>query len=212
MWLTIDPQNPVEIIESELDKAFDPMRRFARGACVVLDMGKDHHDSALFNKIRDYLKTSFELGDIEAPSAKNETQQDNFTKKEVQRKMISKNSGDSLVIAGRVRSGQTVTTRKHLVIMGDVNPGSEITAGGDIVVLGSLCGVAAAGQQDNVDAIIMALDFRPIQIKIGTIMAAGLPPSDSQTPEFAHVEAGAIIVEDYVAANPFKKLTWPIVR
>ena len=52
--------------------------------------------------------------------------------------------------------------------------GNLKTAGGDILVIGSLCGTAAAGQTDNRDAIILALDFRPIQVKIGSVVAAGL--------------------------------------
>lgn len=212
LWLTVDPQSPAEIIESELHTLFDPMRSFVRGGRVVLDLGEGHCNGALFDRITQYLKTSFKLDDIKAPPAGNDRQQDYFSKKEVRPNVIPKNSDNTMVMAGRVRSGQTVKARKHLIIMGDVNPGSEITAGGDIVVLGSLCGTAVAGYPSNAAAIIMALDFRPIQIKIGPIVAAGLPPSDSKLPEFAHVEAGVIIVEDYCAANPFKKLTWPIVR
>jgi septum site-determining protein MinC len=105
-----------------------------------------------------------------------------------------------------------VTARKHLLILGDVNPGGEVVAGGDILVIGSLCGTASAGQPDNLDAIVLALDFRPTQVQIGGFVAAGLPDSPGKITEFAHLENGAIMVEDYLKAAPFGRLPWPQVR
>jgi len=116
------------------------------------------------------------------------------------------------MLAGRVRSGQKVTTPKHLLILGDVNPGAEVAAGGDILVMGSLCGTAFAGQPDNPDVMILALDFRPTQIQIGKFVAAGVHSEPTNKAEFAHVENSAIVVEDYLDANPFKRLVWPQVR
>jgi septum site-determining protein MinC len=119
---------------------------------------------------------------------------------------------DALIIAGRVRSGQKIIARKHLVILGDVNPGSELIAGGDILIMGNLSGTALAGQPDNEEAIILAIGFKPIQIQIGGVIAAGLPVTSVQALEFAHVENGGIVVEDYIRTNPFGRLTWPVVR
>ncbi len=116
------------------------------------------------------------------------------------------------MLAGRVRSGQKVTTGKHLVIMGDVNPGAEITAGGDIIVLGSLRGVACAGQPQNVKAVVIALDFRPTQVQIGPTVAAGLAPLEKKTAEIAQVEGGGIMVTEYLVSNPFGRMPWPKVR
>ena len=125
---------------------------------------------------------------------------------------IAQHRSDSLILSGRVRSGQSVQAKKHLVILGDVNPGCELIAGGDILVFGSLLGTASAGQPDNLAAIILALDFRPLQVSIGGIVAAGLPTTNTGVPEFAHFENGGIVVDDYLAANPFKRLPWPEIR
>jgi septum site-determining protein MinC len=179
---------------------------------VVLDLGPDPANQALADPISSYLKDAFQFEAVESPPEKNTPVENGSQMQDDWQRASKRRPADTLVMAGRVRSGQTVTAKNHLIIMGDVNPGSEITAGGDILVLGSLCGTAAAGQPGRADAIIMALDFRPIQIKIGAVVAAGLPESGSKSPEFAHVEDGAIIVEDYLAANPFKRLTWPVVR
>jgi septum site-determining protein MinC len=116
------------------------------------------------------------------------------------------------MLTGRVRSGQKVTARRHLVILGDVNPGGEVVAGGDILVMGALGGTAAAGQPDRQASIILALDFRPTQIQIGPVVAAGLPASPRKFPEYAYMEGGNIVVEDYLEANPFGRMPWPEVR
>jgi septum site-determining protein MinC len=93
-----------------------------------------------------------------------------------------------------------------------VNPGGEIHAGGDIFIMGSLCGKALAGQPQNEDAIILALDFRPTQIQIGPFVAAGIPSSAENNVEYAHIENGNILVDDYLTIDPFGRLPWPEVR
>jgi septum site-determining protein MinC len=98
--------------------------------------------------------------------------------------------------------------------MGDLNPGAEAFAGGDIIVLGTLMGTAVAGQPDNESAIIMALDFRPTQVQIGGLAAAGTPVAGGKThgPEFAKIDNNQIVILGYIEQNPFKRLAWPEVR
>lgn len=210
--MTVDPTGSFETIKADLARMLDPLKHQTLGARVVLDVGTDNRDPALAERIGSYLKETYRFDAIESPPEKNANAEKLSDMQNDWRHAVPRRPGDTVVMAGRVRSGQTVTAKNHLIIMGDVNPGSEITAGGDILILGSLCGTAAAGQPGNVDAIIMALDFRPIQIKIGSFVAAGLPESGLASAEFAHVEDGAIIVEDYLAANPFKRLACPVLR
>lgn len=91
------------------------------------------------------------------------------------------------MLAGRVRSGQKVTARKHLTIMGDVNPGGEVVAGGDILVMGSLKGKATAGYPDNEERIILALDFQPEQLQIAGYVVTGIPSFQEGRAQFAHI-------------------------
>lgn len=210
LWVMVAPEAPVEEIKSELARQLEPLK-VTPTARVILDTGGGSDRDERRGQISEYLKTAFALSDIAAPQNA-ETQNEKRFPLRTQRNVIAHNRGDSLILAGRVRSGQAVQSKKHLVVYGDVNPGCELIAGGDIIILGSLSGMAAAGQPDNRDAIIMAFDFRPIQIKIGDIVAAGLPPTGKGAVEYAHVEDGGIIVEDYFAANPFKRLPFPVIR
>lgn len=211
LWVTIAPDASLERIQEELARLFEPLRHLAASTRVVLDTGACGSDDPRRNQISTYLKDVFNLNEIVAPPASDSVEEKRYRMKNSS-SIISHYRGDALLLAGRVRSGQSVKAKKHLVIMGDVNPGCELIAGGDILIIGSLCGTAAAGQPNNRDAIILALDFRPIQVKIGTVVAAGLPTAGRGTPEFAHLEDGAIVVDDYLATNPFKRIPWPVVR
>jgi septum site-determining protein MinC len=211
LWLTVEPGTPIERIQKELVRLFEPLKHLAGATRVVLDTGDGREGDDRFLQIETYLKDVFNLNQILTPPKKGSSEEKRLRMKNSPN-IISPTFNDTLVLAGRVRSGQSVHARKHLVIMGDVNPGCDLTAGGDILVIGSLCGTAAAGQTDNGDAIILALDFRPTQVKIGGVVAAGLAGSGQEGPEYAHLENGAIVVDDYLAANPFKRIPWPVMR
>lgn len=211
IWVTIAADTPFELIQAELARLFDPLKHLASATQVVLDTGVGRVSADCRRQTTTYLKDKYNLKKIITPQENCRGEEKPFRMKK-SRSVISQHHRDTLVVAGRVRSGQNVDSKKHLIIMGDVNPGCELTAGGDILVMGSLRGAAAAGQPDNRDAIIVALDFQPTQVKIGDIVAAGLPSEGRGSPEFAHLENGGIIVEDYVEANPFKRIPWPVIR
>ena len=211
LWVTIDPDPPVEQVKTELINLFEPLKHMAHATNVVLDVGVYSDDNDRYRQIHAFLKETYRLKRIESPQKK-ELRKEKRTKMKSNPNTLVHPRNDTLVLSGRIRSGQTVQAKKHLVIMGDVNPGCEIIAGGDIIILGSLMGTASAGQPNNGDAIIIALDFRPLQVSIGGVVAAGLPGSKKSAPEFAQLEDGTIVVDDYLKTNPFKRLPWPTIR
>lgn len=211
LCVTIDPSHPSTQLKTELDKVFKNLRHLAKDARVLLDLGRDTGHGGLIKDLEKFLKKNYGVGSVQEPKKRN-LSPDPQKSRPTGPMPWSGQDTDMLLLSGRVRSGQKVSARKHLVILGDVNPGAEVLAGGDIVVLGSLCGTAIAGQPENEDAIILALDFRPTQVQIGAIVAAGLPLSPRPRPEFACIEEDTIVVEDYLEANPFKALPWPQVR
>ena len=96
-----------------------------------------------------------------------------------------------------VRSGEKVAADGHVIIMGDVNPGAEVIAGYNIFVWGALRGSAYAGVPDHEEAIIAALHFAPIQLRIAGHIARPpeARPSAAGTPELARIDQNAIVVE-----------------
>ncbi|MFZ5572334.1 MAG: septum site-determining protein MinC [Thermodesulfobacteriota bacterium] len=206
--VVIDPSQTVESLQQELNHIFKPLHHLSINASVIIDSDDGAVNEDLVKTLGTYLKENFKVGSVSGLPPKPSARKARIRQKEMET-CWNNNRSDVLMMTGRVRSGQKITAKSHLVLMGDVNPGGEMVAGGDIIVLGSLRGIAAAGQPDQDQAIIFALDFRPTQIQIGLRVAAGMPTTAKQKPEFAHVENSAIVVDDYLEATPFSKLPWP---
>lgn len=102
-----------------------------------------------------------------------------------------------------VRSGQVVHHTGNVVILGDVNPGAEVWATGDVIVWGRLRGSVRAGASGNVEAVVCALEMRPLQLRIGDCIAR--PDDDDHKaparPEMARAQDGAIVVEAWTSAR-----------
>ena len=73
-------------------------------------------------------------------------------------------------IQNSIRSGQKEEYPGSLVICGDVNAGGEVIAGGNVMVIGALRGVAHAGANGNMLAIISANSIDITQIRIGNLV------------------------------------------
>ncbi len=212
LWVTLDPNMPIESIKEELAKLFKRLRHLATNARVILDPGEQNciHDS-MIETLGRYLKEAFGVGIVTRPPSKRSQSEEKVRTFDMNRSWQNHHS-EALVLTGRVRSGQKVTARKHLIIMGDVNPGAEIIARGDILVLGSLRGTAAAGQPNDEKSLILAIDFRPSQVQIGGFVAAGITNSPGKSIEYAYVDDSAIVVDDYIKSNPFSRIPWPQAR
>ncbi|MBL7661120.1 septum site-determining protein MinC [bacterium] len=106
--------------------------------------------------------------------------------------------GNARLFFGTLRSGQRLETPHSLVVIGDVNPGADLIAGGDIIVFGSLRGTAhaAAYDDENREALIVALSMQPMQLRIGSVISRGNGEHGGKA-EVARIEDRHIIVETY---------------
>ncbi len=212
LWVTIDPSRSLGLLKNELTMVFERLDHLAINKKVVLDTETDENHTDLLAELGRFLQERFEVGAISAPPKQRSRsiEEERTRKRDVDRSWQHHRS-HVLMLAGRVRSGQKVTARKHLTIMGDVNPGGEVVAGGDILVMGSLKGKAAAGYPDDEERIILALDFQPEQLQIAGYVVTAIPPFQEGRAQFAHIVNNSILVEDYLKANPFRRLPWPEV-
>lgn len=213
LTVLFDPKQPWEDLKQELKRLFDPMKHLSTNAHIVLDPGDPEGHEELIRELGDFLKTNYPIGSVTKPLRERErtSAKERLRQKEMAGGLFQRSS-DVLMMAGLVRSGQKINAKKHFLLLGDLNPGAEVIAGGDVLILGSLRGKVMAGHPDNAEALILAMDFRPTQIQIGGFVAAGLPPSKGRATEFAHVQHGVIVVEDYLKTNPFGSLPWPEIR
>lgn len=116
-------------------------------------------------------------------------------------------SAENMFYKGTLRSGQVVESESSVVIIGDVNPGGKVVSGGNIIILGALKGVACAGITGNRQAFVVALEMKPMQIRIDNIVAkCGDVPSDrhrlrkkksvDETPKIAILRDENIFIEN----------------
>lgn len=105
---------------------------------------------------------------------------------------------------GTVRSGDQLEATGSLLVLGDVNPGARLKAAGHVLVWGRLRGVAHAGCNGDTSARIVALQLRPLQLRIADAVARG--PEEPPPPglaEEARLVDGLIRID---AASPI----WPL--
>lgn len=104
------------------------------------------------------------------------------------------------VVRGTLRSGQEMLHDGDIVVLGDVNMGGRVVAAGDVIVLGALRGLAWAGAEGDEDAIIFAQQLLPTQVRIAGAIAQGAGSEAASGPEYAHLEAGRIVVDPWPPA------------
>ncbi|PIE70239.1 MAG: septum site-determining protein MinC [Deltaproteobacteria bacterium] len=209
--LTVDPTQSRDVLEAEIRKIFDRLRHLTINAKVVIDPGGTEGYEYLIEALSRFLKSEYDVGQVTGPGRPRSAAVEEKRRRDVDQSWDYRKS-DVLMLYGRVRSGQKVSTRKHLVILGDVNPGAEVIAGGDVLVMGKLAGMVHAGCMGDTGAIVLALDFRPTQIQIGDILAAGVRPKKKGRAEVARVSEDGIVVDDYLNSDPFGRIPWPEVR
>ncbi len=98
---------------------------------------------------------------------------------------------------GTLRSGENLEAEGDVLLLGDVNPGAKISAGGDVLIWGRLRGIAHAGKEGNHDAKIVALQLRPLQLRIANKVARG----PQEIPQAGLAEE-AIIEFDQIVIKP----------
>lgn len=212
LWVTIDPSLSLDLLKNELTTVFERLNHMAANKKVFLDTETDESHGDLLDELGRFLQDRFDVGAVSAPpDQRSRSREETRTRKRDMDRSWQHHRSHVLMLAGRVRSGQKVTAKKHLTIMGDVNPGAEVVAGGDILVMGSLKGKAAAGYPDDEGKIILALDFQPEQLQIGGHVVTGIPSFQEGRAQFAHIVNNSIIVDDYLKNNPFGRLPWPEV-
>ena len=111
---------------------------------------------------------------------------------------------DLTIHRGTLRSGDHLQSEGTVLLLGDVNPGARISASAHVLVWGRLRGVAHAGCRGDRSARIVALQLRPLQLRIADAVARGPEdvPAAGQAEE-AHLVDGEIRIDP---ASPL----WPL--
>ena len=106
----------------------------------------------------------------------------------------------ALFLDHTIRSGTRIEFAGHVVVFGDINPGAEVVAEGNILIWGRLRGMVHAGSKGDREAVICALDFSPMQLRIAEEASAAMDPQTQSKPQIARInEFGNLQAEDWPA-------------
>ena len=86
--------------------------------------------------------------------------------KALNEKLMELSSQTGQFYKGNLRSGDVLESEASIVIIGDVEKGARVMAKGNIIVLGALRGGAFAGVSGNLNAVVVAFEMAPSQVKI----------------------------------------------
>lgn len=105
---------------------------------------------------------------------------------------------------GTLRSGDHLEVEGSVLLLGDVNPGARVSAGRHVLVWGRLRGVAHAGCGGDRSARIVALQLRPLQLRIADAVARG----PAERPPSGMAEE-AVLVQGAIRIDPASP-GWPL--
>ena len=111
---------------------------------------------------------------------------------------------DLTIHRGTLRSGDHLQGEGSVLLLGDVNPGARISATAHVLVWGRLRGVAHAGCRGDRHARIVALQLRPLQLRIAEAVARG----PEEAPAAGQAEE-ARLVDGEIRIDPASPL-WPL--
>ena len=111
-------------------------------------------------------------------------------------KLMELNSQTGQFYRGTLKRGDCLESEASIVIIGNVDHGARVTAKGDVIVLGELKGTVTAGVSGNPQAVVLALDMAPLQIRIGDLSSRFNERNKrlGRGPMIALVEDGAIVM------------------
>jgi septum site-determining protein MinC len=103
----------------------------------------------------------------------------------------------ALFLNKTLRSGARIDFPGHVVVLGDVNAGAEIIAEGSVIVWGRLRGAVHAGTRGGEAAVVCALEFSPLQLRIAE-EAVNVPKQrESTRAEMAFIEDGRVLISPW---------------
>ena len=96
-----------------------------------------------------------------------------------------------------IRSGVHIEYHGNVIVLGDVNPGAEIIAGGSVLIWGRLRGLVHAGAEGDEEAIVGALEFSPMQLRIAGKIAISPKKNSKGDLEIARISGEDITAESW---------------
>lgn len=180
---------PRAVPELELRQLCDVLNRFGLTLARVRSSSSRTFESALNLGLAGSLDGASEEQRVEAmPALSNQEALPHF------------------IYRGHLRAGQVLSRRESVVVLGDVNPGAQVISAGDVLVWGRLRGIAFAGAEGELGAVIGALHLEATQLRIAHLIAISPERGGARFgPRNATVRVAemAYIVDDKIVVAPW---------
>lgn len=194
-------------VEEALVKKFEESKNFFKGVKKIGFKGTPlttEEYEKLAEKISDVLNDSVEYW--ENPETPEQTTEEKVKEainaRQILERAMSVDAEDEFTkfYKKTLRSGQLLESEGSVVIVGDVNPGAEVVAEGNIFVMGTVKGLVHAGKSGNREAVIVALNLSPTQLRIADLITRS-PEGENKdylSPELAYIKDDKIFIEEFL--------------
>ena len=194
--LVLNPDASYEKLKKDIaDKFRASAAFFGEAAKAVSFKGRDLTDEQKM-EIVDIIQANCSLSILCIMEDDPETEA--AFQKTIERKLEQDYSNTGQFYKGNLRSGQVLDVETSIIIIGDIKPGAKVISKGNVIILGSLKGNVYAGAAGNTNAFVVALDMRPVQIRIADTIARA-PDNPEKTPgnqtKIAFLDNGNIYIE-----------------
>jgi len=208
--LIMNENDDFQDIYDQIEKKMDSAGKFFKDASIIVKYRGKKLSAYEEEKIRELMagKTGAEIKGFEYDPQEVQQTRSDYVAQTGNKFSIKKfcffngiNEGQTKFYRGTVRSGQLISYDGNLVVIGDVNPGAEIEATGNVIVMGSLRGVVHAGADGNREAIVVALNLEPTQLRIADIITRSPDEKENKSayiPEIAFVKEETVYIERFL--------------
>lgn len=134
--------------------------------------------------------------------------QDNINRceKTLNEKLMELASSTGQFYKGTLAAGDVLESEVSIVMIGDVEKGAKVVSKGNVIVLGSLRGNVSAGAAGNDEAVIVALEMMPSQLKIGPYIER----YQDKKRKFSRHPVMVRVEQERIVMKPMKKTFFPI--
>lgn len=167
MLVYLDPDLPFDELREAVAKKFKGTSRFWGAAQMTLTLeGREltaEEEFRIVNTITE--NSSIEILCLIDSDAKRIER----CEKALNEKLMELSSNTGQFYKGNLRDGDALESEASIVIIGDVEKGARVTAKGNVIILGSLKGSVNAGAAGNINAVVVAFEMAPSQVKISDL-------------------------------------------
>lgn len=167
MSVYLDPQAPFSQVLADVEKKFRESAKFWGSVQMALSI-----EGRRLSAAEEYQVVNAIMGSSQVEILcliDQDGERIRRCEKALNEKLMELSAQTGQFYKGDLHRGDCLESESSVVVIGDVHHGARIIAKGNVVILGELRGSVFAGAAGNHDAVVVALEMSPVQIRIGNV-------------------------------------------